>query len=349
MTEISQSWGPWLSHVIRLVKDEPYIEVEWTVGPIPAGDSSMYPGAMGKEVVVKYSSGIASAERFHTDANGREMMPRQRNARPSSWPLLDVNEPMAGNYYPVATMISLDDGANEMAVLLDRTQGGSSLSDGELELMVHRRLQEDDDLGVEEPLNETMCGCNDIGAAPGQTGAHGHEGDGGCECAGLTVRGRHWIIFDTRESVHDLRRPLADVLNFGPILAFGNVSDQTQPSSSHLARTLPASLRLQTWTIAYAEHHEGKHLIRIAHIFAPGEHSVLSQPVTIDLREFFPGLVAVEEMALTGTLGRQAMLESQYAWNGVASVRSQSGCNTTFGAMVTKTFLASFAPQLISV
>ena len=40
----------------------------------------------------------------------------------------------------------------------------------------------------QEPLNETMCGCNDIGAAPGDMGAHGREGDGGCECAGLAVR-----------------------------------------------------------------------------------------------------------------------------------------------------------------
>ena len=46
-----------------------------------------------------------------------------------------------------------------------------------------------------------MCGCNDIGAAPGSMGAHGHEGDGGCECAGLTMRGRHWLLFDTVDNV----------------------------------------------------------------------------------------------------------------------------------------------------
>ena len=47
------------------------------------------------------------------------------------------------------------------------SQGGSSLQDGEIEIMVHRRIQVDDNRGVQEPLNETMCGCNDIGAAPG--------------------------------------------------------------------------------------------------------------------------------------------------------------------------------------
>ena len=56
-----------------------------------------------------------------------------------------------------------------MTVLPDRSQGGSSLFDGEVELMVHRRLLFDDGVGVEEPLNETSFGT------------------------GLVVRGNHWI------------------------------------------------------------------------------------------------------------------------------------------------------------
>merc|ERR1719443_1735262 len=96
----------------------------------------------------------------------------------------------------------------ELVVLTDNSQGGASLADGELELMVHRRVQQDDSRGVQEPLNETMCGCNDINAPPGKMGAHGHEGDGGCVCAGLTVRGRHWLLFGTSEGVHAERRQL---------------------------------------------------------------------------------------------------------------------------------------------
>ena len=76
---------------------------------------------------------------------------------------------------------ALDDGTHELAVLTDVTQGGASIQDGALEFMVHRRVQDDDSRGVQEPLNETMCGCNDIGADPGKMGAHGREGDGGCE------------------------------------------------------------------------------------------------------------------------------------------------------------------------
>ncbi len=40
-------------------------------------------------------------------------------------------------------------------MLNDRSQGGSSLNSGEVEIMIHRRLIKDDDRGVGEPLNET--------------------------------------------------------------------------------------------------------------------------------------------------------------------------------------------------
>ena len=41
------------------------------------------------------------------------------------------------------------------SVLNDRCQGATSLNQGEIEIMIHRRLVEDDSRGVGEPLNET--------------------------------------------------------------------------------------------------------------------------------------------------------------------------------------------------
>jgi hypothetical protein len=133
------------------------------------------------------------------------------------------------------------------------------------EIMVHRRCQADDHRGVQEPLNETMCGCNDIGAEsslilfvcfsrlsraclgkvivlpsvemqnsptivafcvaktgalPGKMGAHGHEGDGGCDCEGLTMRGSAFLVLDDVAAAHATRRQLVEVLSFPPTLAF---------------------------------------------------------------------------------------------------------------------------------
>ena len=93
-------------------------------------------------MVVKYASGLNSSGTWFTDSNGKEMVKRVLNKRGVTYPqAYNISEPVAGNYYPVNAMMSVDDGAHELAVLTDVSQAGASLADGELELMVHRRLQ----------------------------------------------------------------------------------------------------------------------------------------------------------------------------------------------------------------
>ena len=257
VTEVRQTFSEWATHVIRLYKGDDelasYIEVEWTVGPIPmdtpwmdavvAGKSNLW----GKEVSMRYSTGLQSNGTFYTDSNGREMVKRVFNERGPSYPPLNVTEPIAGNYYPINSMISLDDGCAELAIITDVAMGGASLRDGQLELMVHRRVQDDDSRGVQEPLNETMCGCNDVGADDGKMGAHGHEGDGGCVCAGLTVRGRHWLVLDTVEKTNELRRKASEKLSFPATLAFANKALAPKvPTFTSLQEELPENVKLMT-------------------------------------------------------------------------------------------------------
>lgn len=42
-----------------------------------------------------------------------------------------------------------------LTIVTDRSEGGSSIKDGQIELMIHRRTLHDDARGVGEPLNET--------------------------------------------------------------------------------------------------------------------------------------------------------------------------------------------------
>ena len=58
---------------------------------------------------------------------------------------------------------------NQVTVLTDRSQGGTSMASGEVELMLHRRLLYDDAFGVGEPLDEVAFG------------------------QGLVVRGTEWL------------------------------------------------------------------------------------------------------------------------------------------------------------
>jgi lysosomal alpha-mannosidase len=50
------------------------------------------------------------------------------------WTVEETNATMA-NFYPVNSQIFLRDQQNQMTVLTDRSQGGTSLMDGQLEIM----------------------------------------------------------------------------------------------------------------------------------------------------------------------------------------------------------------------
>lgn len=130
--EVHQEWDTWLGQVIRIYKDEDFVIFDWVVGPIPAADG------IGKEIILKWDSNLKSNGTFYTDANGRQLIKRQKDHR-DTWNYT-IMEPVSGNYYPVTNAIMIKDQQHDiqMTVLNDRAQGGSSIEDGSIELMVHR-------------------------------------------------------------------------------------------------------------------------------------------------------------------------------------------------------------------
>lgn len=99
---------------------------------------------IGKEVITRYKTKIATNGTFYTDSNGRRWMKRKLNQR-SSWNLT-MTEPVASNYYPVTTSIAIRDSVYQATVVTDRPQGGTSIEDGTLELMVNLRFVTNTDL-----------------------------------------------------------------------------------------------------------------------------------------------------------------------------------------------------------
>ena len=51
---------------------------------------------------------------------------------------------MAGNLYPVTSAAYISDGSTQLSVVVDRSEGASSLASGSLELLVQRRMTQDD-------------------------------------------------------------------------------------------------------------------------------------------------------------------------------------------------------------
>ena len=190
--ELKQNFGPFVSQVIRLYSGESSAEFEYTVGPIPVADG------LGKEIISFFKTDIKSEKLFYTDANGREVKERKRDYR-ATWDYR-ATEPVSGNYYPVNSRIFIKDSKAQLSVLTDRSHGGSSIYDGSIEIMLHRRLLHDDYLGVNQALNE-----------PGLDGK------------GLIVRGKHRVLLTTPEEGPKFHRDLGEKMLINPIMRYVNL------------------------------------------------------------------------------------------------------------------------------
>lgn len=112
-------YNQWCSQEVRLYNEANTVEIEWIVGPIPIEDG------LGKEIILRYDTDIRSNQYFYTDANGREVLERKRDYRPS-WNYT-VYESVGGNYYPVASRIWIKDNQTQMTVLTGKESGACFL------------------------------------------------------------------------------------------------------------------------------------------------------------------------------------------------------------------------------
>lgn len=196
------------------------------------------PTPWGREVLFQVRTDIASSGRFYTDANGKELAPRIRNKRPS-WKV-NMTEPVAANFYPITSTIVIGEGPDvpsppngtvedrrpALAVVTDRAQAASSLSDGSVEILVHRRTVLDDWRGVGENLNETECGT--------WTSAHFTA-----PCPGLTARGTFQLILTTATALEERLRFVAQRAN-DPLLV--QVAEMGGPAAASVLALAHAQL-----------------------------------------------------------------------------------------------------------
>ncbi|XP_026811581.1 lysosomal alpha-mannosidase-like isoform X3 [Rhopalosiphum maidis] len=275
--EIHKECNEWVSQVIRKYNGNDNIEFEWLVGPIPDDDK------IGKEIISRfYIPFYKNNQTFYTDSNGREMLKRVLNYRPS-FSLKENVENVSGNYYPITSRISLTDLQTRFSILNDRSQGGSSLQDGEIELMVHRRIFHDDAFGVDEALNETAFGV------------------------GLVARGNHYLTFGSVDKQFAVERLLAQRKLIRPqyfftkkqsVISYEELKKSTALQYSGLKRPLPNNVQLLTlepWK-------DGSVLLRFEHIFEYNEDKNLSTPVVLDVQDLFTKfrIVSLKETILGG-------------------------------------------------
>ncbi|GJQ83732.1 hypothetical protein Trydic_g20608 [Trypoxylus dichotomus] len=284
--EIHQTFSNWAKQVIRLYKNTNYVEFDWLVGPIPTTHHR------SREVISRFTTSLQTDDIFFTDANGRQMIPRRRNYRATFE--YTPEEPTAGNYYPVTSKISMID-ANEnvnFAVLTDRAQGGTSLKSGEIELMVHRNLLDDDGFGVNEPLNEMQFGV------------------------GLIARGKHYVTFGPNIAKEGwtsaaIQKDIAKQLQLAPWIFLTKsvrLWDSVIKEFSGLTRSLPKNV--QILTLEPWKNSESSLLLRLEHVFEEIEDPILSRNAYVDLEGLFT-FFDVMEIYETTLDGNQPLTESE--------------------------------------
>jgi lysosomal alpha-mannosidase len=152
---------------------------------------------------------------------------------------------------------------------LDRSEGGGSIYDGSIEIMVHRRTLYDDGLGVGEALNETAF------------------------AQGLVVRGKHFLILEPPANSALIHRVDAQQLFMQPIATYALPTTSYVNYSSTYRQTWSAlsdSMPLNVYLLTFDQFDPKQFLIRVEHYFELNEDEIYSQPVKFDLQKLFKSL-----------------------------------------------------------
>lgn len=287
------------------------------------------------QVITRYDTHSTSSGDWTTDSNCRESQLRRRNWR-ANWEI-QPSEAVSSNYFPVNCLIKtqLDSGAT-LAVAVDRSEGSSSLTNGQLEIMVHRRLLHDDGRGVGEALNE-----------PGLDGN------------GLIVRGRHWLALAPAASAPAVYKQLQQrglalpnaVVGYAPLgsLTPAQWVARYTSNASLLAAPLPPNVHLAT----VHSHSPTTVLLRLAHLYETGEDKALSQNATVALGSLLAGrtVASVVETTLMGTIPLASVPQQTYTTDSgtkytvpiLPQAPSGAEMSVTLSAMEIRTFMLTLA------
>ncbi|XP_038844740.1 alpha-mannosidase 2-like isoform X2 [Salvelinus namaycush] len=95
-------------------------------------------GEFNHEIAMRLTSDVDSKDRFFTDLNGFQIQPRRTMAK----------LPLQANFYPMTSMVYIQDLGTRLTLLTAQSLGSASLVSGQLEVIMDRRLNQDDNRGL---------------------------------------------------------------------------------------------------------------------------------------------------------------------------------------------------------
>ncbi|KAG5207876.1 hypothetical protein JEQ12_017640 [Ovis aries] len=259
------------------------IEQEYRVGPLE----------LNREAILRISTKLDTGRVLYSDNNGYQVQRRSyRNYKSNT---------IARNYYPMVQSAFIQSRRSRLVLLSTQAHGISSQRNGQVEVMLHRRLWNNDKgaLGNNLTLNDTSV-----------------------------IHPVLWLLLGSRALTSGLHQRSGLALQHRPVVMLREMNEIAPHGSGpwkQKAVTLPPGVHLQILSIPgwkyssnHTEHlrtlqkdrkHEAKAdlrrvLLRLQHLYEVDQDPVLSRPVTVNLRSVLRGLgsvVSVEERSLTGT------------------------------------------------
>ncbi|XP_051898632.1 alpha-mannosidase 2x isoform X1 [Pristis pectinata] len=105
---------------------------------------------VNRELAMRLSTSIESGDMFFTDLNGFQIQPRKYFQK----------LPLQANFYPMPAMAYIQDNRSRLTVHTAQSLGVSSIRSGQLEIILDRRLMQDDNRGLGQGLKDNKLTCN---------------------------------------------------------------------------------------------------------------------------------------------------------------------------------------------
>ncbi|GMT09292.1 hypothetical protein PFISCL1PPCAC_589, partial [Pristionchus fissidentatus] len=120
-----------------LAAGAPYVEI--------ANEIDVTEKMQNVEVAMKIESSVASADSVYTDLNGMQMIRRRRQLN---------RLPLQAHFYPMPASAFIESPEERLSLLGAQALGVASLKAGELEVMLERRLLQDDGRGLQQGVTD---------------------------------------------------------------------------------------------------------------------------------------------------------------------------------------------------
>ncbi|XP_069600907.1 epididymis-specific alpha-mannosidase [Ranitomeya imitator] len=298
------------------------IEQQYRVGPLERN----------REAIIRTQTNLQTNKRIYTDDNAFQMQARE-------FKIYDSNT-VARNYYPMVRTAYIEDEKTRLVLLAERSHGVSSQDNGQMEIMLHRRLWNN----VEWDLNYNLT-LDDTSI----------------------VRPTIWLMVGSKEVTNSLYQRLGLYLEHKPLVMLSPSKGHRETENlmeADVPVTLPPNIHLQILSIPgwkYSSNHTehmctvhqankrgdadfSRVLLRMQHLYEDDEDPVLSKSATINIKLLLQSLGTVklvEERSLTGTWDLATM--KRWKWKST----QQKDSDERMSAKSTEDFTVTVSPKEI--